>query len=152
MECFESQERLCELINQAKEGLSNARKDHPGAPKNGRLIAVCINSTNTQLKQDMLAVDVSDTMCRDRMAQILDAAKPFVQAYVKHQSEFWLQLSWSCVHSFMPCISLLMFFLCASRVTDARIAAQKRDNIKQKGGKKTTEAAEEPQTDAAAAV
>ena len=44
------------------------------------------------------------------------------------------------------------FFLCASRVTDARIAAQKRDNIKQKGGKKTTEAAEEPQTDAAAAV
>ena len=44
------------------------------------------------------------------------------------------------------------FFLCASRVTDARIAAQKRDNIKQKGGKKTTEAAEEPQTDTAAAV
>ena len=43
-------------------------------------------------------------------------------------------------------------FLCASRVTDARIAAQKRDNIKQKGGKKTTEAAEEPQTDTAAAV
>ncbi|CAE7831490.1 unnamed protein product [Symbiodinium sp. CCMP2592] len=30
LENFESQERLCELINQSKEGMSTARKDHPG--------------------------------------------------------------------------------------------------------------------------
>ena len=43
----------------------------------------------------MLAVDVSDTMCRDRMAQILDAAKPFVQAYVKH-TRTGINLSFGC--------------------------------------------------------
>ncbi|CAE7581449.1 unnamed protein product, partial [Symbiodinium necroappetens] len=59
LESFESQEKLCELINQAKEGLSKARKD-------------------------MMAVDVSTESCRTTMDHILMAAKPYVQAYLKH--------------------------------------------------------------------
>ncbi|CAE7428498.1 unnamed protein product, partial [Symbiodinium sp. KB8] len=59
LESFESQEKLCELINQAKEGLSKARKD-------------------------MMAIDVSTESCRTSMDHILMAAKPYVQAYLKH--------------------------------------------------------------------
>ena len=50
----------------------------------------------------------SDSGCCEAVRTGLCQAHPY-----RHQSEFWLQLSWSCVHSFMPCISLLMvFFVC----------------------------------------
>lgn len=34
--------------------------------------------------QDMMAVDVSSENCRAVMGQILMAAKPYVQSYLKH--------------------------------------------------------------------